>query len=106
MTTMSVIPNFNVLKERGTRGSSGEPFSALEQLPAQRCKEALGDGIVIAVAAPTHADTDVMRGQQFTIIGGGILDAAIAVMEQSGLRVAPPQSHAQSGQAQFRFQRL
>src|ERR1044072_949833 len=106
MTTISVIPNFNVLEDSTACGRSGQPFSAFDQLPAQRGKETFGHCIVIAVGAPTHTGSDVIGRQQLAVIGGGILHAAIAVMEQAGLRLPASQGHAQSVQAQFGFQGL
>ena len=39
-------------------------------------KETLFHSIVIAIAAPAHADSDQMLGEQFAVIVAGILAAA------------------------------
>src|SRR5678815_1987336 len=106
MTTMPVIPNFNVLEDGSAGGRAHRPIMAIEQLPAERRKKALGHRVVMTVGAPTHTDRNVVCRQQLTIIGGGILHATIAVMDQPWLRLPPSQGHSQCVDAKFRCQRF
>ena len=55
-------------------------------------------GVVVGVAGTAHARLDAGGGEQGAVFGTGILDAAIAMMEQAARRVAMAQGHAQRGQ--------
>lgn len=47
----------------------------------QRRKETFRDGIIVAVAFPTHALDGPVRGQGRTILQIGILTAAVGVLQ-------------------------
>src|SRR5258705_6804493 len=104
MTTMSVIPNFNVLKNSRTRGRPGGPWLPFKQLPTERREKAFGDRIVVTVGTPAHAGYQLVRGQQLAVIGGGILRSTIGMVQQPCPRPSALQGHPQSGQAQFGVQ--
>src|SRR5678816_2479114 len=81
MTTMPVIPNFNVFKDGRAGSRARGPVMTIEQLPAERRKKALGHRVVMTIGAATHTGRNLVCRQQLTIIGGCILHAPIAVVE-------------------------
>ena len=54
----------------------------------QRMEEAFHDGIVPAVSAPTHARCQAVLGQQFAVLGGGVLGPAVRMMHHAVRRSA------------------
>ena len=48
--------------------------------------EAFGQRVVVRVACAAHAQGDAVRGGEPGKVGGGVLAAAVAVMEQAGRR--------------------
>jgi len=63
--------------------------AAVDLLGLQRLHEAFGLGVVEGIARPAHADCDVVFGEPLAIGDGGVLHAAIGVMDQAaGLRLA------------------
>src|SRR5437762_949210 len=106
MTTLTVIPNFNVFKDGAANGGVGLPMMTIEQLPTQGGEETLGDRVVIAVGTSAHARCDLLRRQQLPIFGRRVLHSAISMMQQSRRGPAASQSHAQSGDTEFGLERL
>src|SRR6185295_4618347 len=106
MTTLTVIPNFNVFEDSVASLSARGPAMTLKQFPTKRGEETFGHGIVITVGSPTHAGNKLMRGQQLAVIGGRILRPAIAVVQESRRRLPAMQGHSQSCQTQLRIHRF
>src|SRR6266851_1561631 len=106
MATLPAIPDFDVLEDRAARRRSGGPFMTVEQFPSERRKEALSHGVVIAVRAPTHAGSDLVRSKQFPIVNGRILNATIRMMQEPLSRSAARQGHAQRVPAQVSLERI
>jgi hypothetical protein len=50
--------------------------SAIDFLGFEGLREALGFGVVVRVAGPAHADSDIMAGETLVIIGRRILHGA------------------------------
>src|SRR5918911_1888558 len=106
MATLSVIPNFDVLEDSiAGLGPSG-PAMTIEQFPAQRGEETFGHRIVITVSTPAHARHELVSGQQFAVIVGGILHAPIGMVQQPWLGTLALHGHAQGGDAEFCIQRF
>lgn len=57
-------------------------------------KEALGDGIVPAVAFAAHAADHAVFRQQCLIVLAGILTASIRMVDQSSVRLSDQEGHA------------
>jgi hypothetical protein len=57
----------------------------------------LAGGVVVGIAAPTHADGDAVLLQQVGILGGSVLHTAIRVMHQCLSYDAVLECHAQRG---------
>src|ERR1700744_2328461 len=58
----------------------------VDPLGLQRREEALGDGVVIAVAGATHARDDSPLGERGPVVVAGVGAAAIGVVYESGTR--------------------
>src|SRR6185436_10541038 len=104
MTTTAVIPNFDVFKDSAACGRPSGPLLTFKQLPTERCEKAFSNRIVVAVGTSAHAGYQLVRGQQFAVIGSDILRSAIAMVQQPCRRPAALQGHPQSTQAQLGVQ--
>ena len=58
--------------------------SAIDFLLFEGFHEALRLGVVVGAGDPAHARLDVMRRQPLDVVGAGILDAAVGVVDQAG----------------------
>ena len=58
-------------------------------LTFQGGKEALHDGIAIAIAIPAHTDLAVVAGQAFLVSQAGVLTALVGVVQQANLWLRP-----------------
>src|ERR1044071_1577726 len=83
MTSDSVVPDFNVFEDRRSNSGFCQPFETVEQFPFQGREKAFRDCIVITVRTAAHTGNQLVLMQQSAIVSGGILDAAIGMMEQS-----------------------
>src|SRR5439155_8800267 len=59
----------------------------------QRGEEALGDGVVPAVAPPAHAADDPVLRQHPLVVAAGVLTAPIRMMQQAPRGTAASQRH-------------
>ena len=64
MATLAVIERLDVLEDRGAQLPLGSPGLSVDEFLLQGREEALGDGVVVGVAAGAHRDRDagVTRG--------------------------------------------
>src|SRR5215831_21254258 len=70
--------------------------ASIDLLLLQSLHEAFSLGVVVRIADPAHAGLDVMRRQDFRVLGAGILNAAIRMMDQRALpRVSCGDGHRQ-----------
>jgi hypothetical protein len=79
-----------LLDERGNVRTQVVEISigiGIDLLPLERLHEALTTGVVIRVRRPAHARDHVVRSQQGHVRFGGILDAAIGMMDHPRRRV-------------------
>lgn len=56
-------------------------------------ENALGDGVVLAIAPAADAALDAVGGEQREVLGGRERSAAIGMHQQRVKRLSPPQSH-------------
>jgi hypothetical protein len=84
----------------------GEGLS-VDLFSLQRLHEALGFGVVEGIAGPAHADGDVTIGQSLAIGDGGVLHAAIGMMDQAaGLRLSGIEGRIQRGNGERGVERV
>ena len=81
--------------------------SAVDLLRLQRLHEAFGFGVVEGIARPAHADGDVVFGELLAVGDGGVLHAAIGVMDQAaGLRLSGFEGGVQRGNGERSIKRV
>ena len=65
---------------------------AVHEVFLQRREEALGDGVIPAVADAAHAHADPVGRERVEVVASGVLAASIGVMQQAATRLAAQQS--------------
>src|ERR1700690_3882179 len=90
---LAIVESFDVVEDVATGlGVAGEG-AAVDQLKLEGAPEAFHGGVVIAVGLAAHGGNQARPGQSVSVIGGGVLDAAVGVEEQVGGRVPVQQRH-------------
>ena len=84
MLPAGVIEALDVIKDHELSGAFGLRDVAGEALGLESGYEALREGIVIGVTRAAHAWGDVVESQLEPEGGGGVLAAAVAVMDEAG----------------------
>jgi hypothetical protein len=80
---------------------------AVDLLRLQGLHEAFGLGVVEGIAGPAHAYGDVVFGKSLAIGDGGVLHAAIGVMDQAaGLRLSSFEGCVQRGNGERGIERV
>lgn len=74
----------------------GDKPPLMEPLDLERGKEALDHGIVPTISSAAHAADHPLLPEHRLIGGAGVLDSAIGMMQQAGLRPAPRDRSLQS----------
>src|SRR2546430_17327196 len=105
MTTLTVVPDFDVLKDGAAHSCPCGPLAPIEQLPSESGKETFRNGVVITVGSATHAGSQLVSSQQFPIIESRILNSAIRMIQQAFSRMAPSTCHPQIRHAQVGIER-
>src|SRR6478735_3637628 len=106
MTTLTVVPDFDVLKDGAACSCPRGPRAPIEQLPSEGGKETFRHGVVITVGSATHAGSQLVSSQQFPIVERRILNSAIRMMQQAFSRMAPSEGHPQSLYTQVSLERV
>ena len=73
MPPLAVVEELEVLDELGARRGARGPGGAVDELDLHRREEALGDGVVPAVAPPAHAADDPMLCQYPLVVVARVL---------------------------------
>ena len=68
----------------------------------ETAEEIFSNSVVIRVALAGHALTDSEIGQPEAISASGILDAAVRVEDEAGIRMASADGHIKSGEGEIR----
>ena len=84
MTAQPIIKHFNVLEDVLGRLVPCAVLARVDEFALQCSEEALDAGIVPTVPPSRHAAGHAMRGQQLLGRRGGILAAAIRVVQEPG----------------------
>ena len=78
-----VVENFEIGKHIVLCSSPGRVVLEVDQLTLKAAEEVLRNGVVIRVAAAGHALPDAIGFQALPVGPGGILDAPVAVKNQT-----------------------
>jgi len=93
MEPLPIVEHLDVI-ENGRPGGGTCRERLVGTLRFEGGEEALLHGVVVAVAGATHAGLNVMGGQQFAVGVGGVLSAAVGVVEQARGRPTGPHEPA------------
>src|SRR2546422_927227 len=86
MTALSIVEELQVLEEIGTRGGARGPGGVVDELDLQRREEALGHGVVPAIAPAAHAADDPLLRQHALVGAACVLAPPIRMMQQAPRR--------------------
>src|SRR5258706_6180035 len=106
MTTLTVVPDFDVLKDGAACSCPCGPLARIEQLRSESGKETFRHGVVITVGSATHAGSHLVSSQQFSIVERRILNSAIRMMHHPFSRTGPSEGHPQSRHTQVDLERV
>src|SRR3989449_7298058 len=96
MPPLAIVEELEVLEELGARRRPSGPGRVMDQLDFQRREEALGDGVVPAIALAAHTADDPVLRQHPLVVAAGVLTSAIRMMQQT-LRRAPTSQRQAEG---------
>src|SRR5881296_1078632 len=96
MPPLPIVEELEVLEELGARRRPSGPGRVMDQLDLQRREEALGDGVVPAIAPAAHTADDPVLRQHPLVVAAGVLTSAIRMMQQT-LRRAPTSQRQAEG---------
>src|SRR5262245_40203210 len=85
---LAVVEDLDEVEDRRPCLLAGRPGEAVDELDLEGGEEALGDGVIPAGARPAEALGDAVAGEEPGVVGGGVLAAAIGVVDQAGRRAA------------------
>src|SRR5690606_36925466 len=85
-----VVEHLDVVEHVATRRIPGQVDPSPDPLSLEQLEEALGYGVVVAVAAPAHAADDSVGLQERLPLGAGELAALVRVQHQPGSRFPTP----------------
>lgn len=86
MAAAAVVEGLDVIESQEFSGGAGGWDSVAKAFGLEGGDAALGEGVVVGVGGAAHAEGDAVGAGELGEGGGGVLDAAIAVMEQAGRR--------------------
>lgn len=93
MTPDSIVKHLDIIKHIAAGFVSCRVNPALDPLPFEQLKEALGDRVVVTVTPSAHAATQVVGLQKVLPFTTGKLAALIRMHQYRLLGLAPPDGH-------------
>ena len=84
MATLAIVEDLEILGQVGARRGARGPGGVVDELDLQRGEEALGDGVVPAIAPAAHAADDAVVRQDLLVIAAGVLDTPTALSRDLG----------------------
>src|SRR6266850_2022124 len=106
MQALAVIEDLDVFEDCSLRLLSGVEGTEVHEFILQRTEEALGTGVVVAVAFGGHALMQSMGFEQLRIGTDDVLAASISVMNQTGLRSPAAQRHRERIEHEFAVEQV
>ena len=93
MTALSIVEHLHVLEDVLCRVFTARVVSMVHELALECPEEAFDTGIVPTVAGAAHAGRDAVGGEYVLVLRGGLLAAAIRVVQQPCLGRAMVDRH-------------
>jgi len=97
----AVVKGFDVAEDGGFGRAAGGEILQVDALALEAGEEVFGDGVVAGVAFAGHALADSIALQGLTVGGGGVLDAAVGVEDESRRRFLPAHRHGERREGQL-----
>src|SRR5262245_4776801 len=101
----AVVEGLDVVEHAGTGLVARGVALVIDELGLQRVEEALLRRVVVAVAGAAHAGDEAVGVEHGAELGGGVLHAAVRVMDQTDCRCTLADGHAQRVDDDLRMQR-
>ena len=95
MPAFGVVKHLDVVEHVATRRIPGQVDLSPDPLSLEQLEEALGHGVVVAVAAAAHARHHVVALEEVLPLVAGELATLIAVQCDRCCGLAPPDGHQQ-----------
>src|SRR5215471_3244091 len=92
---LAVVKHFDVVKDRLTHLRRALKLMAIDQLQFERAPKGFHRRVIIAIGLAAHGGHQARRCQRLTVVGAGVLDAAVGVKDQARRRPAMRQGHVQ-----------
>src|ERR1700731_1274018 len=86
MTSGGVVEALDVVGEGGARDVAAGEVLVVDVFGLERREEALGHGVVVAVAGAAHARDQPAAREGGAVVVAGVRAASVGVMQQAGLR--------------------
>lgn len=96
-----VVKRLDVGEKVGLGGPAGIETAQVNQLAFQAAEKVFRHSVVVGVALAGHALPDAQGSQTLTEGRGGVLDAPVAVEDQSRGRALPTDGHVQGVQGKL-----
>lgn len=98
---LTVVVGFDVGEQVAARLVASGIAGVVDEFGLQGVEPGLHRRIVPAIALPAHRRHDAARFQHRAVVAGGILTAAVGVVDQSATRQLPLDRHGQRGDRQL-----
>src|ERR1700747_26652 len=101
MKPLTIVVSFDVGEQVVPGGIPGWVANLVHEFSFQSAKAAFYRCIVPAISLPAHGLDHHGYAENLAVIGGGVLNAAIGMVDQAGRRLLPLDGHGQGGASQF-----
>ena len=102
MEPLTIVVSFDVGEQVVPGGIPGWVASLVHEFSFQSAEATFHRSIVPTISLPAHGLNHPGRAENLAVIGGGVLAAAIGMMDQAGRRLLPLDGHGQGRNGQFR----
>src|SRR5205807_297529 len=96
-----IVIAFDIGEQVAPRGIAIGVFAGVDELGFQSVEETLHWRIVLAVALAAHRLDDSGGVQDVAVVAGGVLAAAVGMMDQACSRALPLDCHGERGDGEF-----
>jgi hypothetical protein len=102
MQPLAIVISFDVDEQVMPGSIPGWITSLVHEFGFDRAKAAFHWSVIPTISFPAHGLGHAGCGEKFAVIGGGVLAAAIGMMDQARRRFLPLDGHGQGRDSQFR----
>ncbi len=106
MQAWPVIEDLDVVEDCGSGLLSGVEVVEVNEFILQRTEEALGAGVVVAIALGGHARTNPMNLHQLRIRTDHVVPAPVGMVDQAKFRSSAAKRHRECIQDELRIEQM